>query len=246
MDYGALARSYQTLFYANDLKKLLNAVCRDDSFADMSKKELHGKVNELLFSNYGGEWVIKYHLAANFLRKDFTAAFEVKAKRSRVDFLAVNGFTHAFEVKSSLDNLSRIGKQTNDYKDVFEFNTVVADGTHFEKIRGAVPDYYGIWVVENGKRTIIREASLSPALQPDAQLGVMTRKEKRSAFGSMDAAEITEQQPASAINLKFKEVLKKRYQERWEFVQMNWNHILPVDLQFFFNTNIDPRLIYQD
>ncbi|WP_461789687.1 sce7726 family protein [Pedobacter sp.] len=244
MDYNLLARSYHTLAYPVRLREILQACNRNEDFSVLSKFQLHQRVNEILYKKYHGEETLKYKLAQCFLKKDYVAAFEVKVKSSRADFLVINGDSKCFEIKSKLDTLSRLGKQSGDYKDVFEYNTVVVDKRHLKLVEKLLPDYYGIWGFAGAKKVIYRQATLSPFLDPSAQLQLFTKKELIHSFGASKVAEILDIYTPAKINGCLKETLKRRYDERWSFVKSNWEQILPVDLQFFFNRNICPQLIY--
>lgn len=244
MDYGVLARSYNTLDYPEHLKKKLNSFLNVNSFDNYTKYELHRRINDLLFNHYEGEEILKYKLAKTFLKKDYVAAFEVRALNSRADFLVINGDTKSFEVKSKIDTLFRLKKQAKDYSDVFEYNTVVIDEKHLNLVMQLMPVYYGIWSFSGLKKVIYQEAQRSPFLNPISQLTLLTKKELTKHFGSSIISEITFSFDNEAINSKLKDALKLRYQKRWSFIKENWNNILPIDLQFFFNTNVSPELIY--
>ena len=115
MDYGILARSYNTLHYESQLKKVLTSFYKElISFEGYSKFSLHQVINDALVQNYSGEEILKFKLAQYFRLKDYTAAFEVRAKSSRADFLVINGETKCFEIKSKIDTLKRLEKQTLD------------------------------------------------------------------------------------------------------------------------------------
>lgn len=244
MDYSALARSYNTLSYTNQLRGLLAAFFQTDEYEELTKYELAKTVNDVVFKHYDGEQILKYKLAKEFRNKKYVAAFEVKAKSSRTDFLVINGDTKSFEVKSKIDTLNRLNKQVSDYGDVFEFNTVVIDKVHLSNVIEIIPEYYGIWYFEGTKKIIYRAAEYSPKINATEQLGLFNKKELRSSFGSVDRDEILTSNDPAKINQELKETLKKRYFDRWSFVQSNWDQILPIDLQFFFNTNVKPEIIY--
>lgn len=245
MDYGILARSYNTLHYEPQLRALLSNFFKELSFDGLTKYALHQSVNETLLKHYQGEEILKFRLAKFFREKDYVAAFEVKAKGSRADFLVINGETKCFEIKSKIDNLKRLGKQSNDYKDVFEFNTVVTDQKHLTLVEELLPKYYGIWTFEGNERIEYRKCKRSPSLDSMSQLSLMTKKELVSNFGLNDHEIILSNYSKDAINEILKECLKKRYQSRWNFVQANWDSILPIDIQFFFNCNIRPEVVYR-
>lgn len=244
MDYSALARSYNTLSYTNQLRELLAAFFQTDKYEGLTKYQLAKTVNDVVFKHYDGEQILKYKLAKEFRNKKYVAAFEVKAKSSRTDFLVINGDTKSFEVKSKIDTLNRLNKQVRDYGDVFEFNTVVIDKVHLSNVIEIIPDYYGIWYFEGSKKIIYRAAEYSPKINAKEQLGLFNKKELMKSFGSVDRDEILVSNDSAKINQELKDMLKKRYFDRWNFVQSNWNQILPIDLQFFFNTNVKPEIIY--
>lgn len=244
MDYSVLARSYNTLDYPEKLRQMLIAFYKDDALLFFSKANLHKKVNDDLLANYHGEEILKFRLANYYRTRDYIAAFEVKALNSRADFLAINGYTRCFEIKSKIDTLSRLKKQSVDYKDIFEYNTIVVDDRHLNHIINIIPIYYGIWTFKGNKRIVHRKALTSPDINPEKQLLILTKKELNKYFLSSNIPEINRSFSSKEINDLFKNALKARYHARWNFILNNWNSILPIDLQFFFNSNIDPELIY--
>lgn len=200
MDYSALARSYHTLSYTHQLRGLLSAFFRTDKYEELTKYELAKTVNDVVFKHYDGEQILKYKLAKEFRNKKYVAAFEVKAKSSRTDFLVINGDTRSFEVKSKIDTLNRLNKQVGDYGDVFEFNTVVIDKVHLSKVIEIIPEYYGIWYFEGSRKITHRAAECSPKINATEQLGLFNKKELMKSFGSVDRDEI----PASNDSSKIK------------------------------------------
>lgn len=245
MDYGVLARSYSTLDYENKLRRTLTSFYGQNLFDNLTKPQLHEKINDALMKYYNGEEVLKYRITNYFLKKDYIAAFEVNVKGSRADFLVINGDTKCFEIKSKIDTLNRLKKQAGNYKDVFEYNTVLIDEKHFNSIQNVIPEYYGIWTFRGKKRNVIREAAISPELNSLAQLELFTKKELARHFKINDRDVIFQEFDGAQINAFLKKTLKERYLTRWNFIRNNWDNIFPIDLQFFFNSNIDPELIYQ-
>lgn len=244
MDYSVLARSYNPLAYPEQLRKMLVAFYNDESLSSFSKADLHKKVNDDLLAHYHGEEILKFRLANYYRTRNYVAAFEVNAINSRADFLAINGNTRCFEIKSKIDTLSRLKKQAIDYKELFEFNTIVVDEKHIDQTLKIVPDYYGIWSFKKNRRISHRDATLSPDLNPEKQLNILTKKELKTLFKIADKSEIKHNYNPEDINSLFKAGLKNRYHDRWHYILNNWESILPLDLQFFFNSNIAPHLIY--
>lgn len=245
MDYSTLARSYSTLSSKQDLFKLLTAFFKSDEFSGLTKHELAKIINDKVLIHYNGEQVLKYLLAREFKDKNYIAAFEVKALSSRNDFLVINGSTRSFEIKSKIDTLNRLSKQAFDYGNVFEFNTLVTDKYHIEHAIEHLPEHYGIWYYENGRRTIYKKAVHSPKLNSKAQISLLNKKEKIQFFSFETDLEILSEKSTNQINDGLKAALKSRYQNRWNFLTSQWENILPIDIQFFFNKNINPNLVYQ-
>jgi hypothetical protein len=241
-----IVRSYSTLDYH---PKLLDLVAQIDPSADhinLCKLDLHRRINQVIVGHYPGEQVLKYNLFQEFRKKHLVAAFEMKVGTSRVDFVTINGHSTSFEIKSSLDRLDKLTKQTTDYALAFEYNYVVVDECHLGKIQPMIPDQFGIWTFKNGRKIIRKPATLNTAIDAGAQLKFLTKKELGAFFGiNKMPADILKELSSELINEHFKKALKQRYQTRWSFITRHADIILPIDLQFFFNRNIHPDYIYR-
>lgn len=245
-DYSILAKSYDTLSHSYQLKELVASFYKTKKYDDFTRFELAKTINDIIFKHYEGEEILKYKLAKEYRKKNYVAAFEVKVNSSRTDFLVINGDTKSFEIKSKIDTLNRLRKQIDDYGDVFEYNHVVIDKIHLKKVIDLVPAHYGIWFYEGSKRVIYQEASYSPNISTVAQLNLLNKNELTKSFGSPVIEEIRVDFDGLLINKILKETLKLRYTKKWDFIVKNWNDILPIDLQFFFSSNLSPDIVYTD
>ena len=245
-DYSILAKSYDTLSHSYQLKELVASFFKTKKYNEFSRFELAKTINDTIFRHYEGEEILKYKLAKEFRKRNYVAAFEVKANSSRTDFLVINGDTKSFEIKSKIDTLNRLKKQIDDYGDVFEYNHVVIDKIHLKKVIDIVPTHYGIWSYEGAKRIIHQEADYSPNINAIAQLNLLNKKELTKSFGSSIIQEIIVDFDNVLINSILKETLKSRYTKKWNFIVNNWDDILPIDLQFFFSSNLSPDVVYAD
>jgi len=245
-DYSVLARSYNTLSNSHQLKELVSSIYKTEKFNELSRFELIKTINDAVFKNYEGEQILKFKLAKEFIKKDYVAAFEVRVNTSRTDFLVINGDSKSFEIKSKIDTLYRLKKQIDDYGDVFEYNHVVIDKTHLRKVIDMVPEHYGVWCFEGSKKVVYKDAKYSPNINAISQLNLLNKKELTKYFMSSFKEDILLQFDHSIINDLVKESLKARYMKRWSFILNNWDDIIPIDLQFFFNTNLSPDIIYDD
>jgi hypothetical protein len=247
-EINLLAKKYNTLTYFPQLIELLKSVYPTEDFTTFSKYDLHHSLNHLLITKYKGEQTIKYKLCQRHLKKrNFTGAFEIKVNSSRADFLTINGHTTSYEIKSELDNFTKFKKQALDYLQVFEFNNLLVDEKHVEKAQEMVPKTFGVWSYSKGRQKQIKKAEKSDLLDPIAQLKLLTKKELRQYFPEFDGQTslISTSLTPDIINSRFKKTLKNRYRERWEFIIKYQASILPIDFQFFFNTNIEPDYIYR-
>ncbi|MHB8258695.1 MAG: sce7726 family protein [Bacteroidia bacterium] len=241
-----LARSYNLLDYTPKLRGIITSVFGISDFNGITKYDLHQLINDTLLLKYKGESTLKSLLVEEFITRKVVAAFEIKVNSSRVDFLTINGDTQSFEIKSELDNLSKLHKQVSDYAKVFEYNHIVIDDKHYENALKIIPAEYGIWSLKNGKKITLRKPTKNAQLDASLQLNLFTKKELASyfTFNSGNANEILNYYTTSQINTTFKLMLKKRYYKRWNFLINNKQDILPIDYQFFFNSNINPKDIY--
>ena len=245
MEYASLARSYNTLSFAHQLREMLCAFFNSEEYQAYSKFEAAKVVNDVLCTHYQGEELLKYRLAKQFISQQAVGAFEVKANSSRADFLVINGETYSFEIKSRVDTLNRLSKQVADYGDVFEYNTVVIDKDHLGKVPSLLPVYYGVWYYDGERQVVHREAKYSPVLSAIGQLKLFNKMELRRAFGTVEHPQVLTHFDHQQINAALKETLKARYAKRWGFVKEYWGKILPIDLPFFFSTNVRPEIVYE-
>jgi hypothetical protein len=241
-----IAQDYCTLDYSPRLAGLLGEVFPETNFCGLQKYELHKRLNEVIVEHYNGEEVLKYALFNYHYKKNIVAAFEMRVNKSRADFLAINGVSSSFEIKSSLDNLYKLHKQSSDYSLVFDYNYIVVDEKHLENAKEIVPKCFGIWSFDSGKRIVHRKAAPNDKINPEVQLRLLTKKELVHQFKEHQGCirDILKENNAVEINSRFKVALKQRYKIRWQFLLTHQESILPIDLQFFFKQNIDPSIVY--
>ncbi len=244
---ATLARSYNILDFRQNLENIVSYAFYDSSHVKQySKKELHSIINEVLYTYHKGENTLKAKLVELFIKKNVTAAFEIKVNNSRVDFLTVNGESKSFEIKSELDNLTKLSKQVNDYEKVFDYNYIVIDEKHYTNALKLIPEHYGIMVLKDNSLIERKASTLNSKLDCTAQLELFTKKEFSQFFKIKDISveEVLINFEPNEINFFFKEMLKGRYRKKWNFLLSNLDSILPIDYQFFFNHNIRPEVIY--
>jgi D-mannonate dehydratase len=243
-----IACKYNPLHFSSGLSQLLSLAFPCIDFEEWEKINLHRLISDVVINNYGGEEVLKYNLVKHFSTKHVVAAFEIKVSNSRADFLTINGCTSSFEIKSGLDNLYKLKKQVSDYVRAFEYNYLVVHDRHLANAIEIAPDSFGIWSFEkSGGRKIHREPLKNQRIDAEFQISLLTKKELSQQFRSLKGNPVAIMNECSSeeINERFKDALKIRYRTRWDFLLEHMETILPVDLQFFFNRNIHPKLIYK-
>ncbi|WP_166334445.1 sce7726 family protein [Sphingobacterium chungjuense] len=239
-----IAKTYNTLDYVPQLRTLLSSVISEKKIKKLSKRGLHKEINRLLLESYEGEQVLKYRLFQEFKKKDLVAAYEMKVRNSRVDFLTVNGHTTSYEIKSSLDNLYKLAKQSSDYLSAFELNNIVVHEKHLAKCLEIIPKNFGVIAVTKDSHQVIRKPIFNRGFDARTQISLLSKKELLKGFNMNVPDTILEAFDASQINMIFKNLLKIRYAKRWGFIKQHANSIFPIDIQFFFTKNVCPEIIY--
>lgn len=82
----------------------------------------------------------------------------------RADFVMLDDFTHAFEIKSDIDTLTRLDEQISEYVATFDFVSVVTTELHLSKVRSIIPSKVGILVARNHVLKKVRKAQQNKRL----------------------------------------------------------------------------------
>lgn len=243
---SSLARSYNTLDFFERLRNIVSHTYLGNNIDQYTKRNLHWLINEILIEHYKGETTLKAKLVDLFVKKDVTAAFEIRVNKSRADFLTINGETRSFEIKSGLDNLYKLPKQISDYQKVFDHNYVVVDEIHHANAMKLIPPGYGVMVLHGHILTEDRQATANSNLDSATQLSLFTKKEFGQFFkiAGANREEVLMNFETEEINSIFKKMLKARYEKKWAFLKSNQARINSIDYQFFFQHNISPDIIY--
>jgi hypothetical protein len=100
---------------------------------------------------------------------------------ARVDIAVVNGSLNGFEIKSERDTLERLPGQQEVYSRALNQVTIVAGGSHIQKVILAVPDWWGVEHVEATDDGLVfltlREPQNNPAIDAFAVAQLLWREE---------------------------------------------------------------------
>jgi hypothetical protein len=226
-----------------------------DSFNTQNTREIY---NNIILKYYPNELSVKSSFINQVLFKanNHVTIFELPIGSSRIDLCKLNGSSVAFEIKTDLDNLLRLNKQLNDYLEIFEKVYVICSLNKLPDIEKETIPICGIYtysISKNGnyKFNLYRQALTSKNLNPEKQLNILRKQEITKNFTDAPFTNredttslILQKYTITKINEIFKEAIKSRYQNQWDFLRNNKTQILEIDYQWFFKNTINPDLIY--
>lgn len=215
--------------------------------------------NRAILRHYPNETTIKAAFLNQILfkRKRDITIFELPVGGSRVDLCKINGTSIAYEIKTDLDNLKRLGKQILDYQRVFEQVYVICSFKRVSEVESVLPDTCGIYTYTYSPKKRYqfekyRNASKNIIFDSRQQLSLLWSRELRNTFPDFnhlckaDAIEhILTGYSNDEINDIFKVVLMKRFKGNWSFLADNHRSIYEIDYQWFYQNNMSPQLIYE-
>jgi hypothetical protein len=89
---------------------------------------------------------------------------QLEHSRAFVDVASINGSLDGFEIKSDVDDLTRLSRQIEWYGMVCDRATLVASERHLSVARDTVPRWWGLIVARPAKSGVVLEA-IRPAKQ---------------------------------------------------------------------------------
>lgn len=257
-DAQKLYSQYSTLQNSIQLSNILSLIVDSSYINYLNTANVRSIYNTVLLKYYPNEIVIKSSFINNVLLKhsDHVTIFELPVNNSRVDLCKINGKSTAFEIKTDLDNLNRLGKQLTDYLEIFEEVYVICSENRVTKIELYIPNDCGIYIYSISsqgkyKYSKYRQAIFSDRLSPYKQLCVLRKQDLLEYFPITNCKEHDESisnilinYNSEAINKQFKYILKSRYKDKWNFLRENHDEIYEIDYQWFFKNMLPPKLIY--
>lgn len=215
-------------------------------------------VNDLIFNFYYCERVIKYHFIKHLKNRiDHIVAFEMAIGDSRVDICRINGSSYAYEIKTEYDTFDRLDTQMRDYLKTFEKVYVIVPKNRAENVKLHIPASCGIISYRTDDMDIVfsyvRRAErnccdisfcinslssndMSYLLKLLGQKDYKTRQEKLDALLRMANSK--------SIWKQYRQLLRHKYEDQWNFITEHFDEILPLDIQSFFSSNMSPNLLY--
>lgn len=218
-------------------------------------------INLLLIKYYPSERTVKYSLVNTLKNKQDTVLFEMPVLGSRIDVCRINGNSYAYEIKTEFDSFKRLQKQLYDYSKVFEYIYIVIPRTFYYESQTLIPDFCGIRLYKHDSKNsnisffTKKRAIKSPNLDPYSQLQCLSQENLYVCLNQYKMKDIPSQREErinllinkyhpKTINTMFKKMIKHNYANNWRFLLKHFNEILPIDVQAFFNSPLDPALLY--
>ncbi len=256
-DAQKLYSAYSTLENISVLKDMLFRTLDPTYLSTVIEKNIHEIYNQIILKYYPNEISIKSSFINQVLinEKNQVTIFELPVSSSRTDLCKINGTSVAYEIKTDLDNYSRLEKQINDYYKLFEKVYVICSSNNCDNLAGLIPDTCGIYTYSqnrlgNYKYNCVRTAEEIHKYDPSVQLHALQKKELQEYFhltikerNELEAT-ILNSYSADSINTAFKGIIKQRFQKQWDFLYAHHKNIFEIDYQWFYKNQVEPSRIY--
>lgn len=138
---------------------------------------------QTLVKNYPNEYVVKNEYLNNTLIKEARTTRAVVYNEFRLgkaiaDLSIFNGASHAYEIKTELDNKSRLDQQINEYKKIFNKVTLIVPEEQLHNYESHDDDT-GIITYDslNNKFHTVREAQYNINIEVDVLMEILHSKE---------------------------------------------------------------------
>lgn len=128
----------------------------------LSNGEIITKLYSYLTKHYRNEYLFKNTLLNTLLLgyhniNTTTALSQVTVEKAKADFILINGKAVVYEIKSQLDNFTRLESQIENYYKAFNHVCILSSESHYEKLRDIYQDSpVGIYVLSS-KNTLQRK-----------------------------------------------------------------------------------------
>ena len=109
---------------------------------------------------------------------------------ARIDIALVNGSLCGYEIKSDVDSLRRLRRQSHSFGHIFDRMFVVTTKRHLAEVRRSIPAWWGIMSpVLSGERTEfrpVRKGRRNPKVHVASVLHILTRAELLDILRNID------------------------------------------------------------
>lgn len=162
--FQKIVRENDTALFENQTTKYFNASSYNTNL-DIIKS-----LYKALQKQYRCEYVYKNNIFLDIIKehglKDTLTLNEFRVGASKADLVMLNGMVRIFEIKTELDDFSKLSKQLNDYQKFADGVSIVTDERNAEKLKIEYADTnIGIIVLDaKNKLQTIKEAGSNTSL----------------------------------------------------------------------------------
>jgi hypothetical protein len=121
------------------------------------------------------QWLLAQH--ANCPGAAIIHELDIPRPSGRVDVALINGRLAGYEIKSSVDTLTRLTDQEASFSAVFERMTLVVTERHSKRSLNVIPEWWGIMEAGSGSLRVIRRGRSNPTLNLESVLYVLSKAE---------------------------------------------------------------------
>lgn len=243
----------------SQLKYVLSKTPEEDITALRSTQLSNRIINDLILKFYPCERVVKYYLIKKLKSlSNHIIAFEMSIGNSRIDLCRINGHSYAYEIKTAYDTFDRLDTQMCDYIETFEKVYLVVPFERREDAACHIPNSCGIITYRatiDGelcfhyyRKAGINSCNIQKCANSlsSAELSNLLKQLKIKNIPSLrdEKLDVLFKCCKGKFWTVYKKLLKDKYTSRWEFLVKHFDDILPIDIQNFFSTSLDPNLAY--
>lgn len=96
----------------------------------------------------------------------------------RIDIAVINGLFHGYEIKSDMDTLQRLPRQSEYYSKVFDRMVLVTTKKYVNEVKKIIPKWWGIkYYNENKELKTVRKGRINNNVDPFSRLTILWKNE---------------------------------------------------------------------
>lgn len=158
-------------------------------YVQLDGNETYGQVIDAVYANlshgYRNEYFYKNTLFNKLLLRRHdprtTVSFsELPIGRAKADFVMINGVGRVYEIKTELDNLSRLKHQIREYYKAFSYVSIVTCHSYLNEVMAVIPRETGI--IELTQRGALRDWRKAIPVTNELDASVMFRMLRKAEY----------------------------------------------------------------
>lgn len=241
--------------------ELYNRYISITNIKNIEKKHIRSKYNKEICNHFINEAVIKAAFIKKFSinksPKNTVTIFELNVADSRADICMINGKSMVFEIKTEFDTFNRLENQLRDYTKTFQYISIVVPESNLTNVKKYLLDFVGLITYKQNKNKSInfcvyKEPTLNTNISSQYQLESLSKSQLKNKFPEQYAINkdkfilnIINAFSKKEITETYNYCVKAKYRDRWEYLQTVYKDIYPLDYQWFFKNNVNPKIVYK-